>query len=148
MYFPSLMMRHAILAAYPGPITLYYGDEYGDDTRDATGAQPDNIARTSGHLQPRDAGERRLHDYVAALMKVRSEYPAMWRGNSLYTETDDLLTVTRTDPATGQTLMLLFPLADTTLKVPPQTSDLLGFSRIADNSIHLKALIPAIIAVK
>ena len=29
----KMMTRHAILAAYSGPITLYYGDEFGDDTR-------------------------------------------------------------------------------------------------------------------
>lgn len=43
----NVMTRFAILAGYPGPVTLYYGDEFADLSRDDEGAQPDNAGRTS-----------------------------------------------------------------------------------------------------
>ena len=86
LFYQKLMTRYAILAAYSGPITLYYGDEYADMSRDSKGAQKDNIARTTGHLSPRNAREKELKDYIAKAMAFRKANPAMWRGEaSFYT---------------------------------------------------------------
>lgn len=73
----NMMTRFAILAGYPGPVTLYYGDEFADLSRDTDGAQPDNAARTSGHLRADDDRERRLYDYVRRAMTFRRDNPAM-----------------------------------------------------------------------
>jgi len=45
-YYEKQMIRMAVLAAYNGPITIYYGDEYADRTLETKGGQPDNVART------------------------------------------------------------------------------------------------------
>lgn len=111
-YFEKLMMRHAILAAYSGPITLYYGDEYGDRSFETDGAQKDNIARTSGHLEATHPAKQELHDYVAMIMNLRKDNPAMWRGTATFETIDgplgQVFAVTKTDPETGNTVVLVF----------------------------------------
>lgn len=114
--YQKMMTRHAILAGYPGPITLYYGDEYGDLSKNSVGAQKDNIARTSGHLYPRNADEQALRDYVAGIMRFRQDNPAMWRGATEYDRQQvgdaDVLIATKTDKATGNQVVMVFSNAD------------------------------------
>lgn len=140
-YYEKLMTRHAILAAYSGPITIYYGDEYADDTRHATGAQKDNIARTTGHLSARNPHEQRLHDYIAGSMHLRAENPAMWRGTAsfhTFTTADgaNILEVTKHDPATDNRVVIVFSDADATVPVPGIPSP-----------VDIKAWIPAILPI-
>lgn len=124
-YYEKMMTRYAILAAYSGPVTLYYGDEYGDDTRDMVGAQPDNIGRTTGHLEPRDDNQRRLHDYVAKTMKLRADNPALWRGTSEFTfyqpeesDTDNkALVVTKRDTDSDNVVAVIFSDVDASVPV-------------------------------
>ncbi len=110
--YEKMMMRHAILAAYSGPITLYYGDEYGDLSRNTIGAQKDNIARTSGHLDARNPDEQRLFDYIANVMHIRAEHPAMWRGvasfRTIKTRAGEVLIVTKFDSYTGDKVAIIF----------------------------------------
>ncbi len=122
-YYEKMMTRHAILAAYSGPITLYYGDEYADRSLETTGGQKDNIARTSGHLDPRNQGEARLRDYVAAAMKFRAENPAMWRGDALFytvnTTAGPVLLIQKKDPESSNKIIAIFSTVDTTVPVAP-----------------------------
>lgn len=112
LYYEKMMYRMAILAAYPGPVTLYYGDEYADRSLETKGGQPDNVSRTSGHLQPRTEGEARLRDYTAKVMGLRSAHPAMWRGNTAFeildTPSGEVLEVRKTDPESGEKITILF----------------------------------------
>lgn len=121
-YYEKQMARFAILAAYNGPITLYYGDEYADTTRGLTGGQKDNIARTSGHLDARNGGEASLRDYLANALKMRREHPAMWRGTPTFRRERiadaDVLVVDKTDPATNDRVLIIFSDADTTVPLP------------------------------
>lgn len=144
LYYDRLKMRHAILGAYSGPVTIYYGDEFGDDTRDAVGAQPDNIARTSGHTVPRNHDEADLHDYIAAVMHARKSHPALWRGIYSMTETPDALYVTKTDIATGERVLVIFPLRNITVKLPEGATDLLTGLPV-NGAIDIKSLTPAFI---
>lgn len=100
----NLMTRFAILAGYPGPVTIYYGDEFADLSRDCAGAQPDNASRTTGHLKPDDDRERRLFNYVCDAMTFRHDNPAMWRGTmqfDRYKKDDaEILVVVKTDTET------------------------------------------------
>lgn len=139
-YYEKMMTRHAILAAYSGPITLYYGDEFGDDTRDATGAQKDNIARTSGHLQPRNENERRLRAYVASVMKFRGANPAMWRGDAEFEMIDrpdgnEILIVKKTDKETGNRIAAVFSEKDDKVNVEGK-------------KIKVKAFVPAFVRLR
>lgn len=121
-YYEKMMTRHAILAAYSGPVTLYYGDEFGDDTRDAVGAQKDNIARTTGHLEPRNDSEKKLADYVANAMRFRSKNPAMWRGKAQFDsirpdDGGDVLVVTKEDEESGNKVAVIFSDVDAEVTV-------------------------------
>ena len=117
-FYQKLMTRNAILAAYSGPITLYYGDEYADLSRNSIGAQKDNIARTTGHLDARNPHEEALKDYISKAMTFRSENPAMWRGDaSFYTfkpkNGGEVLVVTKTDKESNNKVAVIFSDVDT-----------------------------------
>lgn len=119
----AMKLRHAILAAYSGPVTLYYGDEYGDLSRDTEGGQKDNVARTTGHLDPRTPQEADLRDYVAKVMNLRRANPALWRGTAAFERTRtpggaDVLTVTKTDAASGNVVQVIFADRDTVVTTP------------------------------
>lgn len=120
-YYEKMMTRFAILAAYSGPVTLYYGDEFGDDTRDAVGAGKDNIARTTGRLKPDNAGGQRLHDFVAEVMKTRADNPAMWRGVPEFTFCEPAggkaLIVVKRDTESGNAVVIVFSDADAEIPV-------------------------------
>ncbi|KAH0790830.1 Alpha amylase, catalytic domain containing protein [Histomonas meleagridis] len=101
---PSYWKRYKIalgcLAAYTGPITIYYGDEVGDiaDCWQSYGCggntAGDNVARTDGHISGFNNNEQDLHDYTAKIMSIRQNYPAMWRGsNSVSTKDGALINV-------------------------------------------------------
>lgn len=121
-YYGKIKTRFAILAAYSGPITLYYGDEYADRSAETEGGQKDNIARTSGHLEPRNAQERDLRDYVARAMRFRAENPAMYRGTPDFTRilngSADAELVVKTDPVTGSRVAIVFSDGDTRVTLP------------------------------
>jgi len=86
---PEYWKRHkaalSFLAAYAGPITLYYGDEIGQAAGNASkGSTWSGIlheARTSGKVDQASFSneEKDLHSYTAALMKLRAEHPALWQ---------------------------------------------------------------------
>lgn len=120
-FYQKLMTRNAILAAYSGPVTLYYGDEYADLSRDTQGGQKDNIARTSGHLDPRNKDEKALKDYIAKAFAFRSENPAMWRGDARFKKyragNAEVLEVTKTDKATGNRVKIFFSTGDADLVI-------------------------------
>ena len=115
------MARFAILAAYGGPIQLYYGDEYADRSVHTTGGAPDNIARTSGHLEPRNSDEAALAEYLSRAMKFRRDNPAMWRGKASFVKQKvadaNTLTVRKKDEQTGNEVLIVFSDQDTTVPV-------------------------------
>ncbi|WP_290387092.1 alpha-amylase family glycosyl hydrolase [uncultured Muribaculum sp.] len=118
----NLMTRFAILAGYNGPITLYYGDEFADLSRDCEGSQSDNASRTSGHLKADDDRERRLLNYVCDAMTFRRVNPAMWRGRNefdRYRKDDaEILVVIKTDDETGNRVAMIFSDRDADVTLP------------------------------
>ncbi len=89
-------LRHllalAFETAYTGPITIYYGDEYGDylpgwvnggdDCGNGDTCWDDNASRTQGVSNDTGlkAWQKALREKTAALMKFRTETPAMFNG--------------------------------------------------------------------
>jgi len=123
LYYPKIMTRYAILAAYSGPITLYYGDETADRSLESIGAQKDNIARTSGHLDARNAGEAALKQYVKEAMRFRADNPAMWRGKATFkhitTKNDaKVLIVNKKDTQSKNRVAVIFSDKDTSISLP------------------------------
>lgn len=134
----NVMTRFAILAGYPGPVTLYYGDEYADLSRDEEGAQPDNASRTSGHLKPNDDRERRLVNYVRDVMHFRADNPAMWRGAQRFDrrrEGDaEILIVYKEDEPTGNKVAMVFSDRDASVMVDG-----------VDDPVEVKGFIPVLL---
>ncbi len=118
----NVMTRFAILAGYPGPVTLYYGDEFADLSRDDEGAQPDNAGRTSGHIMASDERAAKVYNYVAKVMHFRRMNPAMWRGEQEFNRyrngEAEVLIVTKTDADTGNKVVMAFADHDTTEIIP------------------------------
>lgn len=141
MRYRKLMTLNGVLAAYSGPITLYYGDEYADTSADTEGAQKDNIARTSGHLEPRNTDERALRDFIAHAMTFRRNHPAMWRGTASFRRFEkdgaDVLVVTKDDPEGTDRVAVVFADGDVSLDFGPG----------AEN-VQVKALIPQFVVLK
>ena len=86
-YWKRHKIALASVAAYSGPITIYYGDEYGMMTDGYTGPGSlgyynDHIARDAGKISGFSTNEQNLHDYVAKLMQIREENEIMWKGSS------------------------------------------------------------------
>lgn len=117
----NLMTRFAILAGYPGPVTLYYGDELADLSRDAEGSQPDNASRTTGRIAPDDDRERHLLNYVRDVFEFRKQNPAMWRGTqefNRYRKDDaEVLVITKQDTESENKIVMVFADRDVTLNV-------------------------------
>lgn len=140
-YYEKLMTLHAILAAYSGPVTLYYGDEYADNTRSTVGAQKDNIARTSGHLEPRNEKEKELKDYISKVMELRRSVRALTHGQASFKHVTngvaDVLIVTKTDSASGSKAVVIFSDRDVVLPVE-------GLSK----PVSVRAWIPEFVVLK
>ncbi len=93
-------LRHkaafAFQAAYTGPITLYYGDEIGDQVDGfaeqedinscaVAGLCDDHVARSSAKIEgvtaTLDANQADLKAYVQSLMILRAAHPALYQGS-------------------------------------------------------------------
>ncbi|WP_432455786.1 alpha-amylase family glycosyl hydrolase [Agarivorans sp. QJM3NY_29] len=113
-YWERHKAAFSYMAAYSGPITLYYGDEIGDEVANfaakvdnsvcaAQGLCDDHVARSSAHIKGVTDGftpsreQQALMDYVSQLMEVRQNNPALYQGSvqNLYAD-KDLLAVLKT----------------------------------------------------
>jgi glycosidase len=91
---PAYWQRHkaafGFLAAHTGPITIYYGDEIGDEVPDfATkvsgncvrrGLCDDHVSRTNGQVSGFDARQTDLKDTLAKLLRLRDAHAALSHG--------------------------------------------------------------------
>lgn len=99
---PSYWQRHkaalSFLAAYTGPITLYYGEEIGEQVPDfdvkvpadicvSMGLCDDHVARSSARIagvnSQLNRQEKALHHYVQQLLTIRSTHPALYDGQRI-----------------------------------------------------------------
>lgn len=95
-------LRHkaamSFMAAYTGPITLYYGDEIGDETPDFAEKQPDNncairgmcddhsgrtSAKIDGVTAELNKQQRDFKAYVTSLMMLRDKHPSLSKGKRI-----------------------------------------------------------------
>jgi len=89
-YYARHKMALSFLAQYTGPITIYYGDEYGDeayvlqtsydDLNSISDVAIDNVARTNGQITGFDTYQLDLINYTSTIMGLRQEYSAMYNG--------------------------------------------------------------------
>ncbi|MFL5351380.1 alpha-amylase family glycosyl hydrolase [Archangium sp.] len=122
----SYWARHkaafSFMAAYSGPITLYYGDEIGQElpgfaahedssTCALVGHCDDHVSRTAAivegldtELSPRQAD---LKHRVATLMALRDAHPALANGSRTHIYSDSNVYVDRKDKGTDNVLYVL-----------------------------------------
>ena len=85
-YYKKHEVAMAILAAFSGPITVYYGDEWGAWLDPAKiGVFPcysDNSSRTAGKTFGFSKEQQQVVDCTARLMKARAAHPALFAGDS------------------------------------------------------------------
>lgn len=105
---PEYWQRHrgalSFLAAYNGPITLYYGEEVGDEVPNFAdkassdicalqGYCDDHVARSSAKIDgvttTLNKQQGQLRDYVASLMSLRAEHPVIAKGKRTQIKADD-----------------------------------------------------------
>lgn len=103
IYWARHKAAYSFLAAYTGPITLYYGEEIGEEVPDYAeqvtvncadqGLCDDHVARTSGKIEGLPTGtlgevftaseqQADLRDYLTEVMHLRAQQPALYRGES------------------------------------------------------------------
>jgi hypothetical protein len=83
------------MAAYTGPITIYYNDEIGEELEGFVekindpamecwlkGLCDDHVSRTSGRIDNFNEIEADLKNYVADLMLFRSKHEALYNGKT------------------------------------------------------------------
>ena len=116
-YWKRHKITIASLCAYSGPITIYYGDEYGDITEKWYSPQhhfcgsltaSDNCARTNGRITGFNNNEQDLIFWTANCMKIRRENPALWRGTNKVVVSEDVVLVNyKTDKETNNSVIFI-----------------------------------------
>ncbi|MFP5392771.1 MAG: alpha-amylase family glycosyl hydrolase [Gammaproteobacteria bacterium] len=119
-------LRHksafTFMAAFSGPVTLYYGDEIGQEVPNfaakvsgdcaAAGLCDDHVSRDSGVVDgvagpALSARARDLKDYVATLMRVRAANPALYNGARTHVYSDTNLYIDRKDNGENRVLLVM-----------------------------------------
>lgn len=98
-YWTRHKVAFAFLAAHSGPITIYYGDEIGQEVANFSskeggncaleGLCDDHVSRDDGKTTDLSAREQDLKTYVARLMKLRDENPALSIGSRTHIYSDN-----------------------------------------------------------
>lgn len=144
----KLRMLHAAVVCQSQPVINYYGDEFGDKNGELIPpGYPDNYGRTSGHLTPNDADEEAQWTETRQYYHLRNDYPALWRGSLTSTDITDGFVITKVDPETDQTVIVAFPLADSSFTLPGPCIDLLSGDDV-EGEINLYANRPQFFLLK
>lgn len=111
-YWKRHKAAFSFMTSYTGPITIYYGDEIGDEVanfvnKGDSGFYDDHVSRSSGQTSGFDANQTDLKNYVTSLMNLRESNPALWRGTRTHISAD---TSTYVDLKTDGTQKLLYVL--------------------------------------
>ncbi|MFK0570821.1 alpha-amylase family glycosyl hydrolase [Endozoicomonas sp.] len=130
---PEYWARHkaafSFMAAYSGPVTLYYNEEIGASVPGFADKLPshscavqglcdDHAGRTSGRIEglPSTVGaavvvlnedERNLKAYVSQLMSMRSRHPALYSGSRTPVFSDERVYIDRKDHGKDHVLYLV-----------------------------------------
>jgi|GEM_PF-758007 len=120
-------LRHkaaiSFMAAYSGPITLYYGDEIGQEVPNfaakvdnnvcsSQGLCDDHASRSSGIVEgvggvTLNSKQSDLKSYVASLMNLRDAHPALWNGSRTHIYSNTSVYIDRKDAGDDHILYAL-----------------------------------------
>ncbi|WP_028863604.1 alpha-amylase family glycosyl hydrolase [Psychromonas aquimarina] len=117
-YWARHKAAFSFMTAYSGPITLYYGEEIGDEVQGFadkiescsgdSGLCDDHVARSSAKIEgvnvTLNAEQADLKSYVSSLMAVRSANPALYNGSRTHILSSDNIYIDRKDTADNHVL--------------------------------------------
>lgn len=154
----------ATLAAYTGPITIYYGDEWGEATQGiglvtannvsvGKGAYWDNASRTSGRIDKATNGttaEKEVLQYSKKLLNIRSEHEALWNGtvSSVSTSSSSLYVGKKTSGSETIYVAINNGESSATFSLSENGFDLLNDCDISKGSVTVPALSARFVLVK
>ena len=102
-YDAEYWLRHkamfGFMAAYTGPITLYYGDEVGQEVanfeqmKNEKDYYDDHVSRDSGRVDGFNNNETNLRNYLTKLMTIRAQEPALYSGSRVHLQVGDSSTI-------------------------------------------------------
>ncbi len=146
----------ATLAAYTGPITIYYGDEWGEATQGISlvssssssigkGAYWDNASRTSGRIDKATNGtaaEKEVLNYSKKLLNVRSEHEALWNGSisSVSTSSTSLYAAKKTSGSETVYVAINNGTSSATFSLSENGVDLLTDTNVSKGTVTVPAL--------
>ena len=133
-YWQRHKMALSFLTAYTGPITIYYGDEYGAEYSGLENSvsdldyepyiAPDNVARDNGQIAGFTAEQLDLINYVSVLMQLREDYSCLWNGERInLLVTDTVYVDLKTDEYNQIVYALNIASEDTTIQISSDDID-------------------------
>lgn len=96
-YWNRYALAHMATAVLSGPMTVYYGDEWGQEVpdfdvkRDEMGYYEDHVARTDGKFSGFTAEQDGLRQMFSKLMEYRGRLKSLYMGSMTDIKTDDVL---------------------------------------------------------
>lgn len=116
-YWDRHKIAFAFLAAHSGPITIYYGDEIGQEVANFSskeggncaveGLCDDHVSRDDGKTTALNTREQDLKSYVAKLLALREEQPALAIGSRTHIYSDASVYVDRKDAGKNHILFVM-----------------------------------------
>ena len=96
-YWKRYRLAHSVIAVMSGPMTVLYGDEWGQEVpdfdvkRDEMGYYDDHVARINGKFSGFSKDQTDLKNYFTKLMGLRDSLKALYMGKMTNVKTDDNL---------------------------------------------------------
>ncbi|WP_294493766.1 alpha-amylase family glycosyl hydrolase [uncultured Ruminobacter sp.] len=116
-YFKRYKVAHAAVTAMSGPITLYYGDEWGqevqgfdvkvDDEKCSPKVCDDHVSRSTGKISDFNPDQENLKNFVTNMMKLRAEVKAISMGSLTDIGTDKNLFAVKKTYGDSEVLVVL-----------------------------------------
>ncbi len=152
---------YSILASYSGPVTLYYGEEWGQKTGNSD-LKSMHVSRTNGKISGFSTEEQDLINFYKKLMQIRSENSSLWQEGTRTNliASGDKYADLKYDAETGNKTVYCLNLGTGNITIELNQSDIGGSSMLEAISnttinpasgkytINLTALEPKIFIVK
>ena len=85
-YASRYFLAHALTSIFSGPMTVLYGDEFGQDVpnfdvqKQQDGYYEDHVSRVDGKISGFTDTQKKIRDGFVKLMTARAHHPALYRG--------------------------------------------------------------------
>lgn len=102
-YWNRYMLAHMTTAVLSGPMTVYYGDEWGQEVpnfdvkKNEMGYYDDHVSRVNGKFSGFSEDQEGLKEVFTLLMEYRSKLKSLYMGSMTDIKTDDVLFSIRKD---------------------------------------------------